>query len=494
MQSLKGSKMAEYIIETAKGKWEVVVGLEIHCQIISKSKIFSGASTEFGDDPNTNVSFVDAGMPGMLPVLNEECVHQAVKTGLGLNAKINKYSEFSRKNYFYADMPTDYQITQFRYPIVGEGEVKIDLSDGTTKNIGIERMHIEQDAGKSIHDLSPTKSYIDLNRAGVGLMEIVTKPDFRAPEEAGAFLRKLRSILRYLGTCDGNMDEGSMRCDVNVSVRPYGSSELRTRCEMKNVNSVKFVMQAIENEAKRHIEVYENGGTVEQETRQFDPTSGQTKVMRKKEFAHDYRYFPEPDLPPLVLSDEYIDSIKAEMIELPDAKKQRFVETLGLTAYDAMVLCESKEIADYFEKAAAGHDAKKVANWMMSDFFAMLNKKRLDIAQSPISAENLGRLVELISQEVISGKIAKDVFEIMSETGENPEKIVEEKGLKQVTDTGAIEALVEEVIASNPDNVAAYKNGKTNLAGWFVGQVIKQSQGKANPAMVNKLVREKLEQ
>ncbi len=486
--------MAEYIIETAKGKWEVVVGLEIHCQIISKSKIFSGASTEFGDDPNTNVSFVDAGMPGMLPVINKECVHQAVKTGLGLNAKINKYSEFSRKNYFYADMPTDYQITQFRYPIVGEGEVKIDLSDGTSKTIGIERMHIEQDAGKSIHDLSPTKSYIDLNRAGVGLMEIVTKPDFRSPEEAGAFLRKLRSILRYLGTCDGNMDEGSMRCDVNVSVRPYGSSELRTRCEMKNVNSVKFVMQAIENEAKRHIEVYENGGTVEQETRQFDPTSGQTKVMRKKEFAHDYRYFPEPDLPPLVLSDEYINGVKAEMIELPDAKKQRFVETMGLTAYDAMVLCENKEIADYFEKAAAGHDAKKVANWMMSDFFAMLNKKRLDISQSPISAENLGRLVELISKEVISGKIAKDVFEIMSETGENPEKIVEEKGLKQVTDSGAIEALVEEVIASNPDNVAAYKNGKTNLAGWFVGQVIKQSQGKANPAMVNKLVKEKLEQ
>ncbi|MBR1825289.1 MAG: Asp-tRNA(Asn)/Glu-tRNA(Gln) amidotransferase subunit GatB [Alphaproteobacteria bacterium] len=485
--------MAEYIIETAKGKWEIVVGLEIHCQIISKSKIFSGASTEFGDDPNINVSFVDAGMPGMLPTLNKECVHQAVKTGLGLNAKINKYSEFSRKNYFYADMPTDYQITQFRYPIVGEGEITIDLSDGSTKKIGIERMHIEQDAGKSIHDLSPTKSYIDLNRAGVGLMEIVTKPDFRAPEEAGAFLRKLRSILRYLGTCDGNMDEGSMRCDVNVSVRPYGSDELRSRSEMKNVNSVKFVMQAIENEAKRHIEIYESGGTIEQETRQFDPTTGQSKLMRKKEFAHDYRYFPEPDLPPLILSDEYIDSIRAEMIELPDAKKQRFVETLGLTPYDATVLCENKEHAAFFEKAAAGHDAKKVANWMMSDFFAMLNKKRLDIAQSPVSAENLGNLVELISKEVISGKIAKDVFEIMSETGKSPEKIVEEKGLKQVTDTGAIETIINEVIASNPDNVSAYKNGKTNLAGWFVGQVIKQSQGKANPAIVNKLVREKLD-
>ncbi len=493
MQSLKGNKMAEYIIETAKGKWEVVVGLEIHCQIISQSKIFSGASTEFGDDPNVNVSFVDAGMPGMLPTLNKQCVHQAVKTGLGLNAKINKYSEFSRKNYFYADLPSGYQITQFRFPIVGEGSIRIDLSDGSSKMIGIERMHIEQDAGKSIHDLSPHKSFIDLNRAGVGLMEIVTKPDFRAPEEAGAFLRKLRSILRYLGTCDGNMDEGSMRCDVNVSVRPYGSDELRTRCEMKNVNSVKFVMQAIENEAKRHVEVYENGGDICQETRQFDPATGQTKVMRKKEFAHDYRYFPEPDLPPLVLSDEYIEQIKKEMIELPDAKKQRFVETMGLTPYDAAVLCENKEVADFFEKAAAGHDAKKVANWMMSDFFAMLNKKKLDIQHSPVSAENLGKLVELISKEVISGKIAKDVFEIMSETGENPEKIVEEKGLKQVTDTGAIEAIIDEVIASNPANVEAYKNGKTNLAGWFVGQTLKMSQGKANPAIVNKLVREKLD-
>ena len=485
--------MAEYMIETAKGKWEVVVGLEIHCQIISKSKIFSAASTEFGDEPNTNVSFVDAGMPGMLPTLNKECVHQAVKTGLGLNAKINKYSEFSRKNYFYADMPTDYQITQFRYPIVGEGSITVDLSDGTSKQIGIERMHIEQDAGKSIHDLSPTKSFIDLNRAGVGLMEIVTKPDFRSPEEAGAFLRKLRSILRYLGTCDGNMDEGSMRCDVNVSVRPYGSNEFRTRCEMKNVNSVKFVMQAIENEAKRHVEVYENGGKIEQETRQFDPNTGLTKVMRKKEFAHDYRYFPEPDLPPLILSDDYINSVKAEMIELPDAKKKRFMETLGLTAYDAAVLCENKETAEFFEKAAEGHDAKKVANWMMSDFFAMLNKKHLDILQSPVSAENLGALVELISKEVISGKIAKDVFEIMSETGENPEKIVEEKGLKQVTDTSAIEAIIDKVIADNPDNVAAYKAGKTNLAGWFVGQTLKLSQGKANPQIVNKLVKEKLD-
>lgn len=480
------------IIEGKENKWEIVCGLEIHCQIISESKIFSGASTKFGADANENVSFVDAGMPGMLPVLNRFCVHQAVKTGLGLRAEINKYSEFSRKNYFYADMPTGYQITQFQYPIVGEGVVTVDLEDGGTKDIRIERMHIEQDAGKSIHDIDPRKTFIDLNRAGVGLMEIVTKPDFRSPEEAGAFLKKLRSILRYLGTCDGNMDEGSMRCDVNVSVRPAGSNELRTRCEMKNVNSVKFVMQAIEVEARRHVEIYENGGTVEQETRQFDPVSGQTKVMRKKEFAHDYRYFPEPDLPPLMLTDEYIRQVAEELPELPDAKKARFVEKLGLTKYDAMVICENREVADFFEKAAAGHDAKKVANWLMGDFFAMLKRKNLTIEESPVSAESLGRLVDLIEKDVISGKIAKDVFEIMSETGEDPEKIVEEKGLKQVTDTGAIEAIVDKVIAENPDKVNAYKGGKVGLMGWFVGQVIKESRGKANPQVVNRLLAAKL--
>lgn len=480
------------IIEGKENKWEIVCGLEIHCQIISESKIFSGASTKFGADANENVSFVDAGMPGMLPVLNRFCVHQAVKTGLGLRAEINKYSEFSRKNYFYADMPTGYQITQFQYPIVGEGVVTVDLEDGGTKDIRIERMHIEQDAGKSIHDIDPRKTFIDLNRAGVGLMEIVTKPDFRSPEEAGAFLKKLRSILRYLGTCDGNMDEGSMRCDVNVSVRLAGSNELRTRCEMKNVNSVKFVMQAIEVEARRHVEIYENGGTVEQETRQFDPVGGQTKVMRKKEFAHDYRYFPEPDLPPLVLTDEYIRQVAEELPELPDAKKARFVEKLGLTKYDAMVICENREVADFFEKAAAGHDAKKVANWLMGDFFAMLKRKNLTIEESPVSAESLGRLVDLIEKDVISGKIAKDVFEIMSETGEDPEKIVEEKGLKQVTDTGAIEAIVDKVIAENPDKVNAYKGGKVGLMGWFVGQVIKESRGKANPQVVNRLLAAKL--
>ncbi len=480
------------IIETANNKWEVICGLEIHCQIISKSKMFSGASTEFGADANEHVSFVDAGMPGMLPTLNKMCVRQAVKTGMGLNAAINKYSEFSRKNYFYADLPQGYQITQFKYPIVGEGKVTIDLADGSSKDIGIERMHIEQDAGKSIHDMAPDKSFIDLNRAGVGLMEIVTKPDFRAPEEAGEFLRKLRSIVRYLGTCDGNMDEGSMRCDVNVSVRKVGEDGYRTRCEMKNVNSVKFVMQAIENEAKRHVEVYESGGQIAQETRQFDPVSGQTKVMRKKEFAHDYRYFPEPDLPPLILDDAFIEEVKKEMVELPDAKKARFVNELGLTKYDASVLCENKEIADFFEAASQGRDAKKVANWMMGDFFAMLNEKKIGIEESPVSAENLGKLVDLISQNVISGKIAKDVFVLMVESGENPEKIVEEKGLKQVTDSGAIEAIVEKVIAANPANVEAYRGGKTGLMGWFVGQVMKESQGKANPGVVNSLLKEKL--
>ena len=484
--------MAEFVIETPKGKWEIVCGLEIHCQIISKSKIYSGASTEFGADPNVNVSFVDAGMSGMLPVLNQECVRQAVKTGIGLNAKINKYSNFSRKNYFYADLPQGYQITQFEYPIVGEGKVIVDLADGSTREIGIERIHIEQDAGKSIHDLSPTKSYIDLNRAGVGLMEIVTKPDFRSPEEAGAFLKKLRSIVRYLGTCDGNMDEGSMRCDASISVRPLGSSELRARAEVKNVNSVKFVMQAIESEAKRQVELYENGEDMPQQTRHFDPATGGTKFLRLKEFSDDYRYFPEPDLAPLVLSDEYIQSVRDEIPELPDEKKERFVKELGLTPYDAIVICENKETAAFFEKAAAGHDAKKVANWLMGDFFAMLNEKKIELKDSPVSAENLGALVELISSNVINGKTAKDVFALMVETGENPEKIVEEKGLKQVTDTSEIEKIVDDVIASSPANVAAYQGGKQGLFGWFVGQVMKASKGKANPVVVNELLKKKL--
>lgn len=485
--------MAEYILESNGEKWEIICGLEIHCQIISKSKIFSGASTEFGVDANENVSFVDVAMPGMLPVLNMECVKQAVKTGLGLNAKINKFSQFSRKNYFYADLPQGYQITQEKHPIIGEGKVFIDLSDGTTKEIGIERIHIEQDTGKSIHDIDPKKSFIDYNRAGVGLMEIVTKPDFRSPEEAGAFLRKLRSIVRYLGTCDGNMDEGSMRCDASVSIRKVGETGFRPRCEVKNVNSVKFVMQAIEAEAKRQLEIYEKGESFEQESRQFDPASGITKFMRKKEYAHEYRQFPEPDLPPLILTDEFIEEIKSQLVELPDEKKRRYITQMGLTAYDAMVICENKEVAEFFEEASEGHDAKKVANWLMGDFFAMLNKKGVDINNSPVSAKNLGKLVELISKDVISGKIAKDVFEIMAETGGDPEVIVEEKGLKQVTDTSQIEAIVDEIIANNPDNVASYKAGKNNLLGWFVGQVMKQSQGKANPGVVNKLLRDKLD-
>ena len=484
--------MSGMIIKGKTGDWEVVCGLEIHCQIISKSKIFSGASTHYGSDVNQNVSFVDAGMPGMLPTLNEECVRQAVKTGFGLNAKINKYSAFARKNYFYADLPQGYQITQFKYPIVGEGFVKIELEDGSTKDIGVERLHIEQDAAKSIHDISPTKTFIDLNRAGVGLMEIVTKPDFRSPEEAGAFLRKLRSIVRYLGSCDGNMDEGSMRCDASISVRPVGSKELRPRAEVKNVNSVKFAMQAIDFEARRQVELYESGGTMQQQTCQFNQATGQTKFLRFKEFSDDYRYFPEPDLPPLVLSDEFIEDIKKNLIELPDAKKERFVKELGLTAYDASVICENKEMAEFFERAAQGHDAKKIANWLMGDFFAMLNEKKLSLEESPISAENLGKLVELITQNVINGKTAKDVFAIMAETGKAPEVIVEEKGLKQVTDTSAIEKIVDDVIAANPDNVASYKAGKTNLLGWFVGQVMKQSSGKANPGIVNQILKQKL--
>ena len=480
------------ILEGKTGSWEIVCGLEIHCQITANSKMFSGASARYGDEPNQNVSFIDAAMPGMLPSLNKKVVYQAVKTGLGLNAKINTYSEFARKNYFYADLPQGYQISQFKFPIVGEGNVEVNLEDGTVKNIGLERIHIEQDSGKSIHDLSPDKTYIDLNRAGVALMEIVTNPDFRSPEQAGAFLRKLRSIVRYLETCDGNMDEGSMRCDVNVSVRKIGEEGYRTRCEMKNVNSVKFVMQAIESEAKRHIEVYENGGKISQETRQFDPITLETRVLRSKEFAHDYRYFPEPDLLPLVLEEGYVEKVRAEMPELPDAKKARFVKELGLRAYDAEVICESKESAAFFELAANGRDAKKVANWFIGDFYGMLNKQGLKIKQSPVSPENLGVLVDLVSKDVISGKIAKEVFEIMVETSESPLKIVEEKGLKQVTDVSAIETFIDELIANNPDNVEAYKGGRNNLLGWFVGQTLKHTQGKANPAVVSKIVIEKL--
>ncbi len=480
-----------YTIKGNTSDWELVIGLEVHCQIISKAKVFSGASAEFGAEQNTHVSLVDAAFPGMLPVLNEECIRQSVKTGLGLNAKINKYSRFDRKNYFYADLPQGYQISQLYYPIVGEGFIEVHTSEGDRK-IGVERLHLEQDAGKSIHDMHPSKSFIDLNRSGVGLMEIVSKPDMRSPEEAGEYLRQLRAIVRALGTCDGNMDEGSMRCDVNVSVRKVGETILRDRVEVKNVNSVRFVMQAIEIEANRQVEVYENGGTVRQETRLFDPNNGETRPMRSKENAHDYRYFPDPDLLPVILTDEYIEEIRASLPELPEAKKKRYVSELGLTDYDAHVLTLDVETSRYFEEAMVGQDPKKVANWVMGDLFGYLNKNGLTVSNSPVSAKNLGALVGLIADGTISGKIAKDVFEIMAETGKEPAVIVEEKGLKQESDTGAIEKLIEEILSANQDKVTEIKAGKDKLKGWFVGQIMKASGGKVNPALANQLLDKKL--
>ena len=486
--------MASYIIQGETGDWEVVIGLEVHAQVVSNAKLFSGSSTSFGAAQNSHVSLVDAAMPGMLPVINRKCVEQAVRTGLGLKAAINNYSIFDRKNYFYADLPFGYQISQFQQPVVGEGTVVLDFEDGSTREVGIERLHLEQDAGKSIHDLHPTQSAIDLNRAGVALREIVSKPDMRSPEEAGLYLRKLRSILRYLGTCDGNMEEGSMRADVNVSVRKVGETELSTRCEIKNVNSVRFVMQAIEIEAERQIEVWESGEEVRQETRLFDPNKGETRSMRSKEMAHDYRYFPDPDLLPLELDQDWVDEIAASLPELPDEKADRFTSQYGLSAYDARVLVAEREIAEYFEVAAEGRDGKQAANWVTGNLFGALNKAGLDISDSPVSAASLGKLLDLISEDVISGKIAKNVFEIMFADGNDPDpaKIVEEKGLKQVTDTGAIEALVDEAIAANPDKVAEIRAGKDKLKGWFVGQVMKASQGKANPAMVNELLDKKI--
>lgn len=480
-----------YTIKGNTSDWELVIGLEVHCQIISKAKVFSGASAEFGAEQNTHVSLVDAAFPGMLPVLNEECIRQSVKTGLGLNAKINKYSRFDRKNYFYADLPQGYQISQLYYPIVGEGFIEVHTSEGDRK-IGVERLHLEQDAGKSIHDMHPTKTFIDLNRSGVGLMEIVSKPDMRSPEEAGEYLRQLRAIVRALGTCDGNMDEGSMRCDVNVSVRKVGETILRDRVEVKNVNSVRFVMQAIEVEANRQVDVYENGGTIRQETRLFDPDNNETRPMRSKENAHDYRYFPDPDLLPVILTDEYIEEIRTNLPELPEAKKKRYVSDLGLTEYDAHVLTLDVETSRYFEEAMIGQDPKKVANWVMGDLFGYLNKNGLTVSNSPVSAKNLGALVGLIGDGTISGKIAKEVFEIMAETGKEPAVIVEEKGLKQESDTGAIEKLIEEILSANQDKVAEIKAGKDKLKGWFVGQIMKASGGKVNPALANQLLDKKL--
>ncbi len=479
------------IIKGETGDWEIVIGMEIHAQVTAQSKLFSGASASFGSAPNTNVSLVDAAMPGMLPVLNKKCVEQAIRTGLGLNAKVNNSSVFARKNYFYPDLPQGYQISQFEDPIIGEGKIEIDLADGDVKDIGITRLHLEQDAGKSVHDQHPNKSYVDLNRSGCALMEIVSEPDIRGPEEAAAYITKIRMILRYLGTCDGNMDEGSMRADVNISVRKLGD-KLGTRTEIKNVNSVKAVQQAINYEALRQVEILENGGTVDQETRLWDPIKLETRSMRSKEEAHDYRYFPDPDLLPLEFEQSWVDEIKQTLPELPDEKKHRFMNDFGLSAYDASVLIAERSRADYFETVAKDRDPKLAANWVINELLGILNKNNIAITESPISAEQLGSLIALISDETISGKIAKDVFAEMYKSGKNAEIIVEEKGLKQVTDTGAIEALIDQVISENPDNVEKYRGGKDKLFGFFVGQVMKKSQGKANPATVNKLLKEKL--
>ncbi|WP_298216295.1 Asp-tRNA(Asn)/Glu-tRNA(Gln) amidotransferase subunit GatB [Acidocella sp.] len=480
-----------YTLAGRSGAWEVVVGLEVHAQVISVSKLFSGASAAYGGEPNAHVSFVDAGFPGMLPVINQECVAQAVRTGLGLKAQINLFSRFDRKNYFYADLPNGYQISQFAHPIVGKGIVEIELADGTLKPIGITRLHLEQDAGKSMHDQHPTKSIIDLNRAGVALMEIVSEPDIRSPEEAGAYLRKLRQILRYLGTCDGNMEEGSLRADVNVSVRKPGEA-FRTRCEIKNVNSIRFVMHAVEAEALRQIEIWEDGGEVEQETRLYDPARGETRSMRSKEDAHDYRYFPDPDLLPLVLEEDWVAALKRGLPELPDEKRARFCAEYGIPFYDAGVLVAEQEVADFYEEVARGRDGKLAANWVTGDFFAAMNRTGKSIADPPVSAAALGALLDLITDKTINGRIAKDVFEEMVETGKPPAEIVVEKGLRQVTDTGAIDAAVTRVLAANADKVAEYKAGKDKLFGFFVGQVMKAMQGKGNPALVNEAVKKQL--
>ena len=480
-----------YLIQGRTNDWEVVIGLEVHAQIISDAKLFSGAATSFGAEPNSQVSLVDAGMPGMLPVINEFCIQQAVRTGLGLDAKINLHSVFERKNYFYPDLPQGYQISQYLHPIVGEGMVRLDMPDGT-REIGVERLHMEQDAGKSIHDQDPNRTFIDLNRSGVALMEIVSKPDLRSPEEAGAYLRKLRAIVQYLGTCDGNMEQGSLRCDANVSVRPSDSDELRTRAEIKNINSVRFVMQAIEYEAERQVDVYETGGSVVQETRLYDPDRGETRSMRSKEDAHDYRYFPDPDLLPIDLTPDYVEEIKKNLPELPDAKKVRFISEYGVTESDAGILVAEQETAKYFEEVALGRDAKLTANWVIHELFGVLNKVGKGISDSPIVADKLGNLVDLISNNVISSRIAKDVFEEMVVKGKDPGVIVEERGLKQITDADEIEIAVNNVIADNADQVKKFREGNQKLVGWFVGQVMKKTQGKANPQMVNELLLEKL--
>ncbi|WP_404403727.1 Asp-tRNA(Asn)/Glu-tRNA(Gln) amidotransferase subunit GatB [Pelagibacterium halotolerans] len=480
----------KYFIAGATGDWEMVIGMEVHAQVTSEAKLFSGSSTEFGRPPNSNVSFVDAAMPGMLPVINDECVRQAVRTGLGLKAQINKRSVFDRKNYFYPDLPQGYQISQYKDPIVGEGKVLLDLGEDGEVEIGIERLHLEQDAGKSIHDQHPNMSFVDLNRSGVALMEIVSKPDLRSSDEAKAYLSKLRTILRYLGTCDGNMEQGSMRADINVSVRRPGG-EFGTRCEIKNVNSVRFAGQAIEYEARRQIDILEDGGIIDQETRLFDPKSGQTRSMRSKEEAHDYRYFPDPDLLPLEFDDTFIQDLAAHLPELPDEKRARFIESFGISHYDASVLVADRDSADFFEAVAKGRDGKLAANWVINELFGRLNKDGTAVTDSPVSAEQLGGIVDLISNGEISGKIAKDLFEIVWSEGGDPAKIVEERGMKQVSDTGAIEKIVDEIISGNPGQVEKVKD-KPGLLGWFVGQVMKQTGGKANPQAVNEILKAKL--
>jgi aspartyl-tRNA(Asn)/glutamyl-tRNA(Gln) amidotransferase subunit B len=478
------------LIKGAAGDWEVVIGMEVHAQVTSQSKLFSGASTAFGGEPNSHVSLVDAAMPGMLPVINAECIRQAVRSGLGLKARINLKSVFDRKNYFYPDLPQGYQISQYKSPVVGEGEVVVDLPEGETVTVGIERLHLEQDAGKSLHDRHPAMSFVDLNRAGVALMEIVSRPDLRSSEEAKAYIAKLRTILRYLGTCDGDMEKGNLRADVNVSVRKPGAA-LGTRCEIKNVNSIRFIGQAIEYEARRQIEILEDGGTIEQETRLFDPHRGETRSMRNKEEAHDYRYFPDPDLLPLELTAAYVDDLKAHLPELPDEKKVRFVRDFALSGYDAGVLVAERETADFFEAVASGRDAKAAANWVINELAGRLNKEGRDISGSPVSAAQLGAILDLVAAGTISGKIAKDLFEICWSEGGDPHAIVESRGMKQVTDLSAIEKLVDEIIANNADKVTQAKT-KPAVIGWFVGQVMKASAGKANPQSVNDLLRRKL--
>tara|TARA_A100001015_G_C15016304_1_gene725695 strand:- start:889 stop:2361 length:1473 start_codon:yes stop_codon:yes gene_type:complete len=473
------------------GTWEMVIGLEIHAQISSKSKLFSGASASFGAEANSNVSLVDAAMPGMLPVINEFCIEQAVKTGLALNAKINNVSVFDRKNYFYADLPQGYQISQFTKPIVGEGEIIIDLDNDKQTTIGIERLHLEQDAGKSLHDQHPSKSFIDLNRTGVALMEIVSKPDIRSPQEAGVYVKKIRSILRYVGACDGNMEEGSLRADCNVSVRKSGE-EFGTRCEIKNLNSIRFIIQAIQSEAERQVDILESGGKINQETRLFDTSTGETRSMRSKEDAHDYRYFPDPDLLPLEFSDSWVQEIKKTLPELPDSLKKRLVNDFEITPYDASILVEEKDYVDFYQKAAKGQDGKLTANWMITELFGALKKENLTLSNSPISPEHLGQLVSLISKGTISGKIAKDVFAEMMTSKNSPSDIVKDKGLEQVSDDTEILKLIDKVISENKDKVNDYLGGKDKLFGFFVGQVMKLSQGKANPGIVNNLLKEKL--